>query len=145
MDARTEATLQEIVRREYRSLLQYVGESFPWATADKSEALDRLHRLVVEEQAAAGEVARFLQRRHVTVPPLAPYPMDFTSLAFVSLDYLLPRLIEHQRRNIAQLERDLRDLTEADARGVVQKLLETKRSHRKVLDELTSTAPAAAV
>lgn len=145
IDARTRDQLLEIVGRASRSLLQFVGEAFPWTTAEKSQAVDRLQRLVAEEAQATNALARFLQRQHVVVPTLPPYPMAFTSLPFVSLDYLLPHLIAYQRKAVADLERDVRELGDADARAAVQTVLELKRRHLKQLEELAGAASAATV
>jgi hypothetical protein len=67
--------------------------------------------------------------------------MAFTSLGFVSLDYLLPRLVEYQRRAIATLERDVATLKDAEARGVVQRILDLKRDHLKQLETLVAPVP----
>jgi hypothetical protein len=69
--------------------------------------------------------------------------MAFTTLNFVSLDYLLPRLAEDGRRAVAALERDRAALTDADARAELDRLLDQKRRHLKTLEAL-ATAPAAA-
>jgi hypothetical protein len=141
IDPRTEAVLQEIVRRESRSVLSYVGDAFPWTTARESAALPRLSKLVAEERQAVAELALFLTRRHVTLPYLGSYPNAFTTINFIALDYLLPRLVDFEGQSIADLERDLARLTDPEARAKVEKLLEVKRRHLPILKSLNTPQP----
>jgi hypothetical protein len=100
--------------------------------------------LIQEERDATAELARFLIRQRVTPPYLGAYPMSFTTLNFVSLDSLVPRLIQHQRRGIATLESELGQIRDPDSRALVDQLLEMKQRHLKVL-EAVSAAPNQAV
>ena len=52
--------LENLVRRESRSLLQYASDSFPWITAEEQEPLAQLQTMVSEEAQAAAGVAQFL-------------------------------------------------------------------------------------
>ena len=129
--------LQGIVRRESRSLLQYVHESFPWITAGETDALARMRALAEEEQVAAVELAATLAKRHQRLPPyLGPYPMSFTSVNFVTLDYLVPLLIDYQKQGIADLERDLNRLSDEELAARVQKILDMKKRHLETLQFL---------
>ncbi len=136
------ATLQAILRRESRSLLQYVREAYPWAKSGEQKTLSELDRLIDEEANSTAALARFLLRHHVRLPYLGAYPSHFTNVNYVGLDFLLPRLVEHQRGAIAALERDLAKLSDEDSRQQVQPILEMKRRHLKRLEELA--APVAA-
>ena len=78
-----------------RSLLQYVGESWLWASADESEVQAAVERLVAEQRAAVGQLAELIDQRGRTVDPGA-YPTDYTSFHYVALDYLLNQLAEQQ-------------------------------------------------
>jgi hypothetical protein len=138
------AVLEGIIRREGRSLLQYVSEAFPWVSAGTDGALTELRRLTAEERDAVGALTRFLARRRHTVPYLGAYPMAFTTMNYVSLGHLLPRLLEHQRRALAALEADRQALTDAEARAEVDKVLEMKRKHLQTLEALADTPAAAA-
>ena len=133
---RESALLQKILRRETRSLLQYVGDTFPWPTLDAGAALTVLENLVASERDAAAELARFLARQRQSLPWLGPYPQDFTTLNYVSLDNLLPRIIQSEQDDIAQLESDLAALTSEDARAEVEKILAIKRRNLETLRQL---------
>jgi hypothetical protein len=136
IDARTAALLQAIFRREGRSLLQYLGEAYPWAKNEEKERLCRLHGMVHEDLETQAALGRYLQRNRIGCPYLGPYPQAFTTLNFVSLESLLPRLVEAQRHSIAALERDLAQIQEPTTRGVVEGLLEVKQRHLKELQAM---------
>ncbi len=97
IDPKTEAILQSIVRRESRSLLSYIGDAFPWTTEAGSSSLIALASVVKAEGAAVNALGNFLVRQRLTPPPLGSYPASFTSLNFVALSFLLPRLIDEER------------------------------------------------
>jgi rubrerythrin len=139
MDSRTQAVLQGVLRRESLSLLQYVSEAFPWAGPEDREALAKFRQVTAEDRESLGELRRFLAREKIMPSFIGSFPQSFTSLGFVSLQYLLPRLVDAQRRDIAALERDVAELTDAEAKALVQKLLDRKRRH---LTELESISPA---
>jgi hypothetical protein len=126
----------EQVRRDGRSLLQYVDEAFPYTPAAAEPARHRLAELAREEQQAVGRLMRFLQRHHVTLPLLGAFPSNFTTINFVSLDHLLPVLVKDERHKIAELERRLASLPESELRRLLWEYLEMKRRHLHVLEEI---------
>src|SRR5437763_1875711 len=122
MEPAAAQALQAIVMRENRSILTYVGDAFPWTTVRDSNSLDRLRGLVRAETQAVADIGRLLQRQHV--PPLAfgSYPASFTTINFLSLKHILPRLAAFERESIAILEREAPGVTAADAHLAVEHL-----------------------
>jgi hypothetical protein len=145
IDPHTQTLLQDILRRESRSVLMYVAEAYPWTTSMQTKALTDLQQLIAAEREAVACLGRFLVRQRIPLPYLPSYPAHFTTINFVALDFLLPRLIEHERRSIAALERDLASLKDPAARTEVEKLLALKRRHLPQLEELASVQPQASV
>ena len=146
LDAQTQALLQDIVRRQSRSLLQYVSEAFPWTTPEEQGALEVIRGLIVEEQALAASVAKFLQRAQVGVPYTGSYPKAFTTINYVSLDYLLPLLIKQERASLEVLEREAEQIGNAEARALVDQIVAVQRRHVTTLEGLAPKAkPTAAV
>ncbi len=138
MNPQNAALVQEIVRRESLSMLSYVGDAFPWTTSRGEAALVRLQQLVHAHRATVGELGRFLVRKRTPVGYIGSYPTSFTTINFLSLDYILPRLAADEARGIADLERDLTVLSDADFQAPVKKLLQTKRDHLQALELLTA-------
>jgi hypothetical protein len=143
IEARTAALLRVLVRREGRTLLQYVADALPWTRNAEHETLHQLQTLIEEDRDANSAVARFLLRNRVAPPYLGPYPMGFTSLNFVSLSNLIPRLINEQRRSVSALKSDLAQIHEPQSRGVIEGFLEVKRRHLKALEAMLPAAAAA--
>src|SRR5205807_2321530 len=95
--------LQDMVRKEGRSLLQYVSESFPWTTHKNHQALPVLFEMAKEEEQGAAAIVRLLVANRVRPPYLGAYPMSYTTINYMSLDFLLPHLIDFENRRIAEL------------------------------------------
>src|SRR5260370_32290861 len=140
LDTKTQALLQEIFRREGQSFLLYVHDSFPWTTSAGEPALQRLRQLIAAERAALTALGRFLARHRVPLPFLGSYPSNFLSFNFVSLDHLMPRLVDAEKRLLADLERDLASGSDAVARAELTKLVELKRHNLKELGALITLA-----
>lgn len=135
------SVLEDIVRRESRSFLIFVGESYPWTTSEEREALSQVQQLIEEEGKAASDLAQYLVRQRHMVPYLGSYPATYTNFGFVSLDHLLPLLVEEERRTIAELERDLHQLQDPGALLRVRAMLDMKRRHLQTLERLTAAHP----
>jgi hypothetical protein len=143
IDAQTNAILQTIVRREGRSLLQYMSDAYPWTTSGEEAELTRVQRMIEEEQRAAADLVRLLTRARLTPPYLASYPAGFTTLNYVSLDNWLPRLVDYELQTIAALQTELTEIRDAEARVHVQKLLDVKQRHLQTLKGMAAAHPLA--
>ncbi len=141
IDSQNDQILQGIVRRESRSLLSYIGDAFPWTTASRSPTLATLNDAVKAEAAAVNALGRFLGRRNLMPPLLGSYPAGFTALNFVALDYLLPRLMDEERRTIAALALDLANITDEAARVPVEALLRVKKKNLAIMEGLATPQP----
>lgn len=130
------ALLQERVRQDSRSLLQYASEAFPWTTPENQPYADAVCVLAQEEAAAVNHLARFLLRQHA--PPSAPasYPSAFTTLNFVALDHLLPQLVAEQRKVAAELESRVVYVPKGETRSLLEAYMQLKRRHLQAMEEL---------
>ncbi len=136
MDPRTQAVLRQAFRRESLSMLRYVGEAYPWAGANGGGALKRLRDIEAEDREATASLGRFLFRRHVPPSFFGTFPVGFTTINFLSLEHLLPRLVADQRRAVADLERDAAAVSDPDAKAELEKLLAVTREHLSELEAL---------
>jgi hypothetical protein len=144
IDRKTEAILDGIVRRESRSLLAYIGDAHPWTTTSQTAALATVKSAVLAETAAVSALGRFLIRQGLMPSFLGSYPASFTSFNFVALDFLLPRLIQEEKRLIAALTDDLGAIDNAGAKLVVEGLLEVKKKNLATLESLAAPQPVPA-
>jgi hypothetical protein len=139
IDRDTYRYLQDVIRREGRSFLQYAGESFPWSTPEEQSKAVQLKQLVCEERDGAAALSRYLVKHRLTPPYLGAYPSYFTSYNYLSLDGLLPLLVEHQKRGLAGLEADLTAVNDADTHKQVEAIVAMKKRHLQALEALANT------
>jgi rubrerythrin len=133
--------LQEIVRRESLSVLQYVRDAFPWTTIEEQEALVPLQKLIAEERQATARLANYLLRTRHQLPYVGSYPMQYTSINFIALEHLLPLLAEEERKSLEQLEQDEQALTDPEVRALIHDFVEIKERHLRMLKSLVTTYP----
>ena len=123
--------LQEVYRREYRSLLQYIREASPYAAGPDRLLRDAVLRIAKEEATALESFGEVLESLRVSLPYLGSFPVAFTDLNFVTIRHLIPKLIAEQKRDIAKLEAEA-----VESGGTVQRLIEVHRRHLKELEAL---------
>jgi hypothetical protein len=140
MDAQSQAILSDLFRKTSRSLLQYVRDSFPWTTPGDDEGLKRLHDLAAEEETQLAALGRFFTHNHRALPYPGSYPSSFTTINFISLEYLRKLLVDYQRQAIADVEAKLPLVHDPEARAQIQALLKLKRAHLTALEHLTKPA-----
>ena len=135
MDIATANVLQGIVRRESRSLLQYVGESFPWTESREIEAPAKIQELMQEEQTAAVKLGQPAGQKtpSACLPIWGLFLRASPASIIVTLAYLVPLLIDYQKQSIADLERDIVQIADEETAAEVQKILEMKRRHLQIL------------
>lgn len=143
MDSATVATLNAILRREGRSLMQYARDVDPFTTAEEGDVAERLRGMIEAERKVCDDIARLLVRRRLTLPFVGSFPASFTSVNFISLSKLISLLVEHQRRSTAELRPELATINDPDARLLVQRLLDQKENHLHELEQLVAAAPEA--
>ncbi len=145
IDAQTYSLLADIARRESRTLLQYVHDSFPWTTPEEKDRVAQIQTLIEEEKQGLTDLMRFILGQHQPLPYIGSYPTSFTGLSFVSLDHLIPLLATHEREDYHRLEREVGALSSPEAKEVVQKILDRKRRHLEILQSLAANRSQPAV
>jgi hypothetical protein len=141
-DAPGRARLHDIARRLSRSELLYVGQVFPWTAAHRLPALTTLREIITAETQAVHAFVRWLLDQRMPVGHLGAFATRMTSLSYLGLDHLLPRLLTSQQAEVITLERDLAALTDPAARAQVATLLTMKKEHLFRLEVLVSEAAA---
>ncbi len=138
IDVATGERLRGLVRRESRSLLQYLREVPPWSGAADRHAVDKLRALAQAELDATDALGKFLQKRRAGLSHLGPYPSVFTDVNDAALAYLLPRVVREQKAAAAALEADAAAVADTDARALVDRLVHLKQQHLPQLESLTA-------
>ena len=137
-DATTAKLLQELVRRESRSLLQYVREVPVWVGPADRPTLQKLRGLAAAELDAIDTVGRQLQKRRIGLAAVGPFPPEFTDVNDAALHHLLPKLVREQKEAAADVEAVLTKLGDDPARPLVERLAHLKRQHLPELESFSA-------
>lgn len=143
MDPRSAKVLQDIVRRESVSLLQYVREAFPWTELAQEDRLVKFQKLAEEDRTAIGELSQFLTRLHHPIHFVGSFPEMFTAINFVAFDHLLPKLLKGQMASLAYAEQKLQEMPACEGRESLAKLVQLKRHILRELEAISPSQPAA--
>jgi cytosine/adenosine deaminase-related metal-dependent hydrolase len=133
-----EEILSRIVRRESRSFLQYVRDSFPWASVGDAAIRDGIVAMADKEADRIAQLARFLQARRVPLPVLGPFPTSFTNSNFLAAQALIPRLLDDARHRLTLLNHDAELLHDEQARSLVEAFRQEKQEHLHRLEAMRS-------
>jgi hypothetical protein len=135
--------LNEVLVALHRSLPLYLSFAEPWVAFGNEEPRRVLTAMVAEKREGVARLTALLDARRYAIG-FGEFPMDFTSLHDLSLDFLLQQLLEDQKREVLLIESCLDQLTEdAEGRALVADILASERRHLQSLEELTRQ-PAAA-
>lgn len=138
MDTGSVKLLQRLIAMGSTSLLQYVCESVPYSTDAAHADFDRVQTAAAEERDAIARLTRFLQKRHERLTKTGSYPSHFTTINFVSLNYLLPKLVAEHQREVAEIGAAISDGGDEEAQALAEGYLEMKRQHLGTLRELAA-------
>lgn len=125
-----------------RSLLQYVGESWPWTGYDEAGEQAAINTLVAEQKTSVQAIAELLVEREHFIDP-GSYPTEYTSLHYVALDYLLNQLVQDQRELVeecAAASGEAHD--DPEAGPLLAHIADQSVAHLKTLEELAAKRAA---
>lgn len=123
-----------------RSLLQYVGECWPWTSATSS-AQGALEKLVRKQQAGVGKLFDLLNRRGHVVD-FGAFPTEYTDLHYCALSFLLGQLIADAKGLVDEIAAlQVRCSGDAEATAILGDLASSQAA---ILSELKSLAGSTA-
>ena len=95
----TSQLLSQLLVYQYRSLPMFLTEAVPWTHRGDENATRVLLDIVEGQRDLSNRIAGELQQRGCPIDT-GEYPMEFLDLHFLSLDFLLQRLIENQQNEV---------------------------------------------
>jgi hypothetical protein len=120
------------------SLASYLRYARPWAHAGNARLLEAVRRITADHEAHVGRLGALILKRRGRVE-LAQFPTRFTAYNYLALDYLAPRLIEHQRGLIEEIARCIAGLGgDPEARRLAEDILAREKRHYRTLAGLVS-------
>jgi hypothetical protein len=135
--ASTSADLNDLLVDLGRSLLQYVGECWPWVPADAARAQADIERLVARQRENVARLTELLIRRNGAID-FGTFPTEYTDLHYVALDYLLELLITAEESLVAEVERARALCDDAEAAALLDDILVDERDIVAELRRLAS-------
>jgi hypothetical protein len=131
----TYQALNRLLTILYRSLPMYLTDACPWTRQSDDKAVAVLKHIVEDQKQLAGRIAQAVLRRGPI--DMGEYPVDFPDTNDLSLDYLLTKLVECQKGDIAAIERCVTDLkSDRQAGALAEEALGAARGHLESLEEL---------
>jgi hypothetical protein len=125
-----------------RSLLQYSADAWPWIGSGSSAARAAVELLTAEQSGRVRQLAELLNGRGWTID-FGVFP-DFTGLHFLSLDFVLPRLVENERAVGREIETAIPKCAgDAEGAALLQEILPAERAVLARLEELSRSKPTA--
>jgi hypothetical protein len=142
MNGSSTVILNRLLATIYRSLPMYLTEADPWVRHNELRARDVLATIVADQRRDCHRIAELILDRYGRIE-LGEFPMEFTDLHFLSLDYLIGELVRHQKQDIATVEACVDRLQhDPAARTLAQEVLGSQRAHLEMLEELAGQSIA---
>lgn len=133
----TNAVLNRLLVLHHRSLPVYLSYAVPWLHRDNEAAQEVLQSIAADHRALVDRLGELILDGNGIVAH-GGFPLRYTALHDLSLDYLVTRLIEFQKQLIPQIAEcaDQLRMTPA-AQAVALEALGEAKAHLQSLEELT--------
>lgn len=138
--------LNSLLEAELSSIFRYMGEGSPYLSRATAEVKRPLAEMVAANDRHAGEIYGLIESLGGTPVPRSIRPEE-QYLAYLSLKFLLPKLVEAKRLTIERYENTLAAVRKAPtAPGEVSEVLERHlgedRGHLAVLEKVAAAVIA---
>jgi len=150
LDPHTQNALTRLFVTQFRSLPTYLVDADPWFHIGDERAMDTLRHMVADQKAMCGRIADYIVEHGGRVET-GEYPMSFTSLNDLSLDYMMRRLAQTQQQDIASLEAAAAELKldgglklDRGAQALADESVGAARAHLEALREFNRLASPSA-
>ena len=136
--------LTSLLEAELNSVFRFMGEGSPYLSRASAEVRRPLQEMVLAERRRAGELADLIESLGTVPTPAGAIRRDEQYLAFLSLQFLLPKLVTEKKLHIERYENALVGLQRKELPLVPSEVGELVQSHLLELrHELSSLENAA--
>jgi hypothetical protein len=124
MPSDTNETLNQVLIELGRSLLMYVQEAWPWTSKDGVAEQKEIAQLAQRRREHVADLVELLISREAAIE-FGVYPVEFTDLHYIALDYLLTLLVESEQQVADCIAKAIRNSAAADpeASHVLEEIL----------------------
>jgi len=128
--------LNQLLGIHYHSLPMYLKDAAPWTRPGDEQAIEVIRRLIADHRATSKRLAEAIAERR-GVLDAGEFPMSFTGIHDVALDYLIGRLIDCQKVDIESIDKISSQLIhDPHARSLADECLGAAKGHLESLEEL---------
>jgi hypothetical protein len=128
--------LNRLLTTLYRSLPIYLTYAVPWTHRGEEQALATLRNVANQQKEMASRIGRYLLEHHGPLE-MGEYAIDFLDLHDLSLDFLITRLVEAQKHDVATIQRCVEQLKpDRQASALAEEALGEARAQLEILEEL---------
>lgn len=134
--SQTCSSLNRLSVAHSRSLTVYLQYAPPWLEKGHEEVTTVLEQIVRDQEATVDRIGTMIQSAGEDVDP-GKFPISFTGLHDLSIEYLVTLMIEGQREIISISEQAVSELAaDAMAQAVAQESLGAAKAHLDSLLEI---------
>ena len=137
--SQTCSSLNRLSVAHSRSLTVYLQYAPPWLEKGHEEVTTVLEQIVSDQEATVDRIGTMIQSAGEDVDP-GKFPISFTGLHDLSIEYLVSLMIEGQREIISISEQAVSELAaDAMAQAVAQEAVGTAKAHLDSLLEIADS------
>src|SRR6266540_1178145 len=138
-------TLSSLLESQINSVFRFMGEGSPYLSRATADVRRPLAEMVQAEQRRARDLAEAIEALG-DVPTPSSIRSDEQYLAYLSLKFLLPRLVQEKRLHIARYQNALGIIPQSnrEIRGLIESHLGELRHEMEQLESTSSHVIAAA-
>jgi hypothetical protein len=134
--SQTCSSLNRLSVAHSRSLTVYLQYAPPWLEKGHEEVMTVLEQIVRDQEATVDRIGTMIQSAGEDVDP-GKFPISFTGLHDLSIEYLVTLMIEGQREIISISEQAVSELAaDAMAQAVAQESVGAAKAHLDSLLEI---------
>ena len=128
--------LNRLLAIHCRSFVQYLRWSRPYVPPEHEEELDALQAIAADQDAMAERVSRLIVDNGA-LPRSGEFPMEFTDLHDLDIDFLIAAAVRYQEHDVAAIQQIVEGLAAAPAaRALAEEALGMSKGHLDSLREL---------
>jgi hypothetical protein len=130
--------LNGLIAMHNRTLPMYLANATrAWYSENDTHAREVLDAIAADQQATVERLGQLVMREGRPVE-MGGFPIQFTSLHDLSLDYLIKKTIELQQRDISLIETAIQSLEDgSDEQALGEEALGAAKGHLESLNELS--------
>jgi hypothetical protein len=141
--------LNRLLAIHCRSFPQYLRYSRPHVPPGRTDELEALEAVAIDQDALAERISRMITDARF-LPRTGEFPMEFTDMHDLDIDFLLQATVRYQEQDVAAIEQLVDRLYAAPAaKAVAEEALGMAKGHldslRELVDDAASQAGGAAL